>query len=90
MVDLDGITLGSTYRFIIEQSGSEYEAVIEMDTSMSPTTDTVVGMVRDSNYPTNNGWVDEQFRVHRDGTVDQIGSPFGPIGEVVSVEEVND
>lgn len=56
MVSLKDIEIGETYRFIIDQNGSEYEAVIEMDTMMSTMTETAVGMVRESDYPTSSGW----------------------------------
>lgn len=88
MVELSDIHIGETYRFVIDQRGDEYTATIEMDTGMSPTTGTAVGMVRGSSYPTG-GWEGTQFRIHEDGTVeDTRGNPFGPIGEVVRVEEV--
>lgn len=88
MVEVNNIEIGATYEFVIEQSGTEYEAVIEMDTMMSSTTDTAVGMVRESTYPTG-GWEGEQFRIHRDGTVSIPDDPFSPVGEVVDFKQID-
>lgn len=87
MVELSEISIGETYEFTIEQRGEEYTAVVEMDTIMGSTTETAVGVVQESTYPTG-GWEGEQFRIHEDGTVDQFGNVFGPIGEVRDVREM--
>lgn len=88
MVEVNNIEIGATYKFVIEQGGNKYEAVIDMDTMMDSTTHTAVGMVQESTYPTD-GWEGEQFRIHRDGTVSIPNDPFSPVGEVVEFEQID-
>lgn len=87
MVEIRSLEIGSEYEFVINQRGSEYEAVILVEDDVSSSSERVIGTVQESTYP-NDGWSGKMFRVHADGTVDMSDDPFGPIGEVVSVSEV--
>lgn len=82
MVDLSGLESNQTYKFTIEQRNESYEAIIIIEDSLSSTTDSAVGTVKESDYPIESGWKGKQFRINLDGTVEVPGDPFGPVGEV--------
>jgi hypothetical protein len=86
MTELNDIQSGETYRFVINQNGKDYSALIEMDTGMYPMTGKAAGTVQESTYPTG-GWEGKHFRIHSDGTVSIPNDPFSPVGEVVKLEK---
>jgi hypothetical protein len=88
MVDITDVKPATEYKFIIDQRGHEYEAVVRMDTRIAKSTGTAVGIVQESTYP-NDSWEGEQFRFHKDGIVDRHRDPFGAIGKIVRIEEHN-
>lgn len=89
MVRLNDLEVGEIYKFIINQKGERYTAEIRINTSFDSHTESITGRVMDSNYD-NNNWVDKSFRINKDKTVKSVfGSPFGSIGTVEKINELN-